>query len=188
MALDIYFWLTHRNFSHSTIDHIGIDLLQQQFGASYPLTPQGKRDFKKRFSQALKKVSETYAEAGKLRFDDDVLVVIPGRPDVAKLPAHKGVKVPADQRATQQQQPKKSSRTAPVAAHSHESSFVAVDAIERKIAPRSAEETPAEAAARCLEMQKSIAESKAKGIGTFFVATKCGSLLYCTACQKTDFN
>lgn len=87
MALDIYFWLTHRNFGHASMAHIGVDTLQHQFGAGYPSTEQGKRDFKKKFLQALKKVSETYSAAEKLRFDDDVLVVLPGRPDVTHVPA-----------------------------------------------------------------------------------------------------
>jgi hypothetical protein len=93
MALDVYFWLTHRNFGHSSIGRIGIDSLQHQFGTGYPLTDQGRRNFKKKLLQALKKISETYTEAGKLCFDEDVLIVPPGRPDITHNPAHKGVRV-----------------------------------------------------------------------------------------------
>jgi hypothetical protein len=56
-----------------------------QFGAGYPETPQGKRDFKKKFLLALKKVGSAYSEAQKLQAEEDVLIYVPGFPDVAPV-------------------------------------------------------------------------------------------------------
>jgi len=80
--LDIYYWLTHKNFYSTKVTYISWESLQEQFGAGYPTTSQGKRDFKKKFLEALKKVAAVYSEAGKLREEGDYLVYVPGRPDV----------------------------------------------------------------------------------------------------------
>jgi hypothetical protein len=85
MALDIYFWLTYRNFYARRPSRIPWEALQMQFGAGYPDTPQGKRDFKKNFLLALKKVAEVYPEARKLRVETDALVYVPGYPDVSPI-------------------------------------------------------------------------------------------------------
>jgi hypothetical protein len=68
---------------HDGQAHIPWEALQAQFGAGYPETAQGKRDFKKNFLLSLKKVSVAYPEAQKLQAETDVLVYVPGYPDVA---------------------------------------------------------------------------------------------------------
>jgi hypothetical protein len=85
MALDIYSWLTYRNFYAKRSSRIPWEALQAQFGAGYPETAQGKRNFKKKFLLSLKKVSVAYPEAQKLRAETDVLVYVPGFPDVAPI-------------------------------------------------------------------------------------------------------
>jgi hypothetical protein len=50
-----------------------------------PSTALGKRHFKSKFLEALKKVGEVYPEAQKLRAEQDVLVYVPGYPDVAPI-------------------------------------------------------------------------------------------------------
>lgn len=86
LAVDIYTWLTYRNSYAKKPSKISWEDLQFQFGAGYPLTSQGKRNFKKKFIQALKKVELVYPEAGKLRVDNgDYLLFVPGKPDVSKL-------------------------------------------------------------------------------------------------------
>jgi hypothetical protein len=85
MALDIYCWLTYRNFYAQRSIRIPWEALQVQFGAGYPDTTQGKRDFKKNFLIALKKVGVAYPEAQKLQVETDVLVYVPGYPDVSPV-------------------------------------------------------------------------------------------------------
>jgi hypothetical protein len=81
-ALDIYNWCTYRNSYAKKSTVIPYEALQNQFGAGYPMTYQGKRDFKKKFLAALKKVAIAYPEAGKLRDEGSALLFVPGRPDV----------------------------------------------------------------------------------------------------------
>jgi hypothetical protein len=83
MSLDIYCWLTYRNFYAQRSSRIPWEALQAQFGAGYPETLLGKRHFKSKFLEALKKVSIAYPEAQKLRAETDVLMYVPGFPDVA---------------------------------------------------------------------------------------------------------
>jgi hypothetical protein len=85
MALDIYCWLTYRNFYAQRASRIPWEALQAQFGAGYPNTARGKRNFKIKFLEALKKVSVAYPEAQKLQAETDVLVYVPGYPDVSPL-------------------------------------------------------------------------------------------------------
>lgn len=89
LSMDIYTWITHRNSYARKPSYIKWEDLQFQFGAGYPLTSQGKRDFKKRFIDTLKKVAIVYPEAGKLRPEEKYLLFVPGRPDVPKLAVHK---------------------------------------------------------------------------------------------------
>jgi hypothetical protein len=84
-ALDLYLWLTYRNFYARRESRIPWEALQRQFGAGYPETALGKRHFKSKFLEALKKVAEVYPEARKLRAETDVLVYVPGYPDVAPI-------------------------------------------------------------------------------------------------------
>lgn len=85
MAVDVYTWITYRNSYAKNPCKIPWEALQHQFGAGYPLTSQGKRDFKKKFIHALKKVALVYPEAAKLQVDKDHLLFVPGKPDVPKL-------------------------------------------------------------------------------------------------------
>lgn len=86
MAVDIYTWVTYRNSYAKKPFKVPWEALQLQFGAGYPITSQGKRNFKKKFIQSLKKVALVYPEAGKLRIDDpNHLLFVPGKPDIPKL-------------------------------------------------------------------------------------------------------
>jgi hypothetical protein len=85
MNLDIYCWLTYRNFYAKRPSRIPWETLQAQFGAGYPETALGKRHFKSKFLEALKKVGIAYPEAQRLQAETDVLVYVPGYPDVAPL-------------------------------------------------------------------------------------------------------
>ncbi len=60
LALDIYCWLTYRMSYLRKESHIPWQVLQMQFGSSYPETPQGKADFKRKFLQRLKAVHVIY--------------------------------------------------------------------------------------------------------------------------------
>jgi hypothetical protein len=84
-ALDLYLWLTYRNFYARRESRIPWKALQRQFGAGYPETTRGTLNFKRMFLLALKKVGEVYPEAQKLRAETDVLVYVPGYPDVAPV-------------------------------------------------------------------------------------------------------
>jgi hypothetical protein len=85
MALDVYCWLTYRNFYAQRPSRIPWEALQAQFGAGYPDTTRGRLDFKRNFLLALKKVGIAYPEAQKLRTETNVLVYVPGYPDVSPI-------------------------------------------------------------------------------------------------------
>ncbi len=89
LAVDIYTWVTHRNSYAKKPSKIKWEALQFQFGSGYPLTAQGKRDFKKKFIGALEKVVLVYPEASKLKPKEKYLLFVPGKPDVPKLVIHK---------------------------------------------------------------------------------------------------
>jgi hypothetical protein len=61
MALDIYTWLTHRVCGLKRPTNIPWYLLQEQFGAGYPDTPQGKSDFRANFLKQLEDVRQHYS-------------------------------------------------------------------------------------------------------------------------------
>jgi hypothetical protein len=85
MALDVYNWLTYRNFYAQLPSRIPWEALQAQFGAGYPMDTRGKRNFKQKFLLSLKKVGIAYPEAQKLRAETDYLLYVPGLPDVAPI-------------------------------------------------------------------------------------------------------
>jgi len=85
MALDIYMWLTYKNSYSRHPLTISWESLQLQFGAGYPSNAQGKSDFKRKFNEALKKVSIVYGDARKLKALKTGLRYIPGEPHVPKL-------------------------------------------------------------------------------------------------------
>jgi len=63
MSLDIYMWLTYRMSYLKRPTEIPWQALQTQFGASYPITTRGTRDFKRNFLMQLRKVLVVYPEA-----------------------------------------------------------------------------------------------------------------------------
>ena len=87
MALDIYAWLCYRSSYIRKPTTIPWEALQVQFGCGYPLTPQGKGDFKRKFLSALKKVAVPYPEALKLTAEPHGLVVAAPKPHVPKPPS-----------------------------------------------------------------------------------------------------
>ena len=87
LALDIYLWTTYRNSYATKPTRIPWEALQMQFGAGYPATPAGKRDFKQHFLRALRRVGVVYSDARKLHPEEGVLVFSPGKPHIAKLRA-----------------------------------------------------------------------------------------------------
>lgn len=85
LALDIYTWLTHRNFvmqngarASTTVPWIA---LQGQFGADYPLHSRGRADFKKAFHLAYCRVQCVYP-AAQLRDGGDALTLVQSLPHV----------------------------------------------------------------------------------------------------------
>ena len=83
LALDIYCWLTHRMSYLKRECLIPWNCLQNQFGVSYPLTAQGKRDFKKKFLYQLKNVLLVYPQANVV-LDPNGLILCPSKTHVKK--------------------------------------------------------------------------------------------------------
>jgi hypothetical protein len=83
MALDIYCWLTYRMSYLKKSVPIPWEALQMQFGAGYPFTPQGKRDFKKKFLKQLKAVSTVYPLA-RVEPKDNALLLYPSHTHITK--------------------------------------------------------------------------------------------------------
>jgi hypothetical protein len=82
LALDIYCWLTYRVSYLKRKTAIPWEVLQMQFGAGYPLTALGKRNFKREFLQQLRKVHVLYNQAN-LEVTEDCLILLPGKPHVS---------------------------------------------------------------------------------------------------------
>lgn len=83
MALDIYCWLTYRLSYLKKPTPIPWAALQMQFGAGYPMTPQGQRDFKKKFLQQLKAVLTIYPLAN-VEPQDEALLLLPSHTHIRK--------------------------------------------------------------------------------------------------------
>jgi hypothetical protein len=90
LALDIYFWLTHRlsYLKKSSSRPIPWLSLQCQFGSDYPSTRQGTRDFKKKFKAQLKYVLVVYPEAN-LQITEAGLILKPSETQIPKLSTKK---------------------------------------------------------------------------------------------------
>jgi len=84
LALDIYAWLTYRMSYLKKPTSIPWVALQAQFGSGYPMTAQGKRNFKKHFLGQLKKVQLFYHRA-KASDGTNGLLLKPSRPHIPKL-------------------------------------------------------------------------------------------------------
>ncbi len=83
MALDVYTWLTYRMSYLKASTEIPWAALQRQFGAGYPETAQGLRDFRKKYVVALRKVLTIYAEARVEPLEQGIRMT-PSRPHVRK--------------------------------------------------------------------------------------------------------
>jgi len=83
LALDIYCWLTYRLSYLKKRTALPWGLLQQQFGSDYPLTAQGKADFKRKFLHQLNKVQAVYP----VNVDPatEALVLKPNPPHIRRL-------------------------------------------------------------------------------------------------------
>ena len=83
MAIDVYCWLTYRLSYHRGITVVTWDQLRQQFGAGYPDTAQGKRNFKKKITTALEKVGEAWPDVSAAPTAHGIMLK-PGQPSVPK--------------------------------------------------------------------------------------------------------
>lgn len=85
LALDLYTWLTHRNYLLQSGSRAATLLpwsaLQMQFGADYPHDSRGRADFKKAFYAAYRRVRLVYPGA-RLRDAGDAVDVIPSAPHI----------------------------------------------------------------------------------------------------------
>jgi hypothetical protein len=84
MALDVYSWLTYRMSYLKRPAAIPWHSLQAQFGAGYPETARGLRDFRANYLHALEKVLAVYPGA-KIAATSEGVQLMPGRPHVRKL-------------------------------------------------------------------------------------------------------
>lgn len=95
MTLDIYVWLTYRNSYLKRPTLIPWPALQAQFGAGYPDTKQGLRDFKKSYLRAMNKVLAIYP--AKVESHPDGLLMRPSLTHVRKvIPESKSEDKPGD--------------------------------------------------------------------------------------------
>lgn len=85
LALDIYCWATYRVSYLSTHTLVPWEGLMMQLGAGYPDTPQGRRDFKKKFIEALKKVGQAWPGL-RAEVETAGLRLRPCSPQVARRP------------------------------------------------------------------------------------------------------
>lgn len=84
LALDLYAWSTYRMSYLARPTNIPWGLLMLQFGAGYPDTPQGRRDFRKHFLGALRKVATAYP-ALRAQEGEKGLSLRPSPPHIARL-------------------------------------------------------------------------------------------------------
>lgn len=85
LAIDIYVWITYRMSSLRRATRIPWESLKLQFGSSYPDTPQGKADFKRKFASALKRVEAVYSDLGGNAIPEAKhLVLHPAKSHIAK--------------------------------------------------------------------------------------------------------
>lgn len=82
LAMDIYTWMTYRmSYTNRATRPIPWEALMGQFGSSYT-TESATRDFKRAFLNALKAVQIVYP-AGKVRVEENGLVLLPSKPHIA---------------------------------------------------------------------------------------------------------
>jgi len=85
MALDIYCWLTYRLSYLKKQTEIPWEALQTQFGAGYPHTPHGLRNFKWNFLRHLRAVLVVYPEAQAAKGTYGLLLK-PSKSHIPQLP------------------------------------------------------------------------------------------------------
>lgn len=85
MALDLYCWLTYRLCYLKNQTEIPWGLLQNQFGADYANTKQGRYEFKRQLLNQLKKVSVIYEGAAKAHEGKHGLVLMPSDSHIKKI-------------------------------------------------------------------------------------------------------
>jgi hypothetical protein len=84
LALDLYAWATYRVSYLSNRTEIPWEALQMQFGADYGPNPQGRRDFKKKLVDAMRKVMAVYPDL-KASEGDVGLVLLPSPSHIRQL-------------------------------------------------------------------------------------------------------
>ncbi len=89
LALDLYFWLTHRmnHIRHKTpIPMFGENSIFQQLGSGYQDTKSSRYTFKKRLASKIESIRQLWPDL-KFEFspDDDFLILKPSKPSVSKL-------------------------------------------------------------------------------------------------------
>ena len=85
MALDLYCWLTYRLSYLRRKTQIPWLLLQNQFGANYANTKQGRYEFKRKLLTQLRKVVTVYEGASKVNENDNGLILVPSNSHIRKL-------------------------------------------------------------------------------------------------------
>lgn len=83
-ALDIYAWATYRMSYLRQRTEIPWESLQLQFGAEYADNAQGRRDFKRKLINALRKVSTVYPDL-RASPGNTGLILLPSRPHIRRL-------------------------------------------------------------------------------------------------------
>lgn len=83
LAIDVYSWLTYRVSYLRQITVIRWDQIRGQLGAGYPDTPQGMRNFRKKFLAALDKVLEEWPTKS-ISVTDNGIMLKPGTPSVPR--------------------------------------------------------------------------------------------------------
>jgi hypothetical protein len=84
MRIDIYNWLTYRISYLKQPTVIPWEALQGQFGADYPVTTQGLRDFKKSFLAQLRAVLTVYFSA-RVQYDEKGLILLPSPTHIPRV-------------------------------------------------------------------------------------------------------
>ncbi len=84
MSLDIYCYLVYRYSYLKRKTSIPWEALQSQFGAGYPLTVDGLRDFKKRFRQALERIRPVFPGA-RFELERNAFTLLPSRTPANQL-------------------------------------------------------------------------------------------------------
>lgn len=84
LALDIYAWATYRMSYLNNRTEVPWEALQMQFGADYSLDAKGRRNFKGKLIDALRKVSVVYPEL-RTSEGERGLILLPSPPHIRQL-------------------------------------------------------------------------------------------------------